>query len=311
MENLNLIDWERPQRQPIKGLAIVFVKTLWQILKSVWPLVLLMIFNAKPGRSERYALIAAGLSVFAIIGSVIQFMYFRFYILNGELIIKKGWLKKETNTIPLHRIQTVHIEESFLHTALGIVKVSIETAGSGKTEASIDALSKPMAEALKAQLFENKKEDLIENQIQTPSFTPIISLSSMDLLKLSLSANHIEAFFILLSFGFGIYDNIKKINIPFLPDEATLLASKTLPVIAFLTISVLFITIIISCARIIFKYYNFTLAHRATDYLIRSGLTNVKEQMIGFEKYNTSTGRQTGSGKTWVVHDGICCCRCY
>jgi len=284
MEQLNFIDWERPQRQPIKGLIIVFVKTLWQVLKTVWPFVLLMIFNAKPGRSERYALIAAALSIFAIVGSIIQFIYFRFYILNGELIIKKGWLKKETHTIPLHRIQTVNIEESFLHSALGIVKVGIDTAGSGITEASIDALTKPMAEALKAQLFENKEVVINADQINTPAFTPIIKLSGKDLLKLSLSANHIEAFFILLSFVIGMYDNIKDINLPFLPDEATILASKSLPVFAFLTVSVLFITIIISSARIIFKYYDFTLAHRATDYFIRSGLTNVKERMVGFEK---------------------------
>jgi hypothetical protein len=68
--------WDIPQRQPAAGLVIVFVKTFWEILKRVWPLALLMVFNAKPGRENRYELIAAGLAFFTIINSVIKFFFF-------------------------------------------------------------------------------------------------------------------------------------------------------------------------------------------------------------------------------------------
>jgi putative membrane protein len=275
------VDWQHPQRQPVAGIVIVFIKTLWQVLKRIWPFILLMLFNVKPGRVEKYALIAAALSLFTIAGSIIQFIFFRFYILNEELIIKKGWLKKETIIVPLHRIQTVHIEESFLHSALGIVKVAIDTAGSGKTEVNIDALRKDMAEELKFQLYEKKEITGVVENVKPVVPPALIRLTGRDLFKLSLSANHVEAFFILLSFVVGLYDNIKNINLPFLSENDSLLSNYSIPVFSFLVFSVLFITIMISTIRIVLKYFDFTLFNTAQGYQIRSGLTNVKERMVG------------------------------
>ena len=31
------IDWSQPQRQPLAGLAIVILKTFWEVLKRAWP----------------------------------------------------------------------------------------------------------------------------------------------------------------------------------------------------------------------------------------------------------------------------------
>lgn len=251
-------NWSLPQRQPIAGLVIVFIKTIWEVLKRVWPLALLMIFNRKPGRTDQYEMIAAAIALFAIAGSIIKFIYFRFYISNDELVIKKGWINKQTIVIPLQRIQTVNIEENFLHSALNIVKVSIDTAGSNATEITIDALRKPMAEALQAQLY-NKKESVEGQMDLPPAKIPVISLTVKDLWKLSFSANHMEAFFILLSFGFGIFDNLKEIGQDILPSAKGLLPSNSFSLVAFFTMAILIVTLFISTIRIFFKFYDFSL----------------------------------------------------
>jgi putative membrane protein len=200
-------NWEKPQRQPLAGLVIVFIKTIWEVLKRVWPFVLLMLFRSKAGRFDTLELMASLFAGLTVISSLINFYFFRFYILNDELIVKKGWLKKELVIVPLLKIQTVNIEESFLYNLLGIVKLSVDTAGSSNTEITIDALSRPMAKALQAQLDAKENITIGNDAVHTPFSIPILSLSGKDLLKLSLSANHVEAFFILLSFGFGIYDS--------------------------------------------------------------------------------------------------------
>ena len=260
-------NWQKPQRQPLAGLVIVFIKTIWEVLKRIWPFILLMFFNSKTDRFDKVELIAAVFAGLTIVGSLIKFFFFRFYILNEELIIKKGWLKKEVIVVPLQKIQTVHIEESFLHNALGIVKLSVDTAGSSNTEVTIDALLRPMAKALQAQL-DAKEYQGEENVIKQPSFSiPILSLSGKDLLKLSLSANHVEAFFIMLSFGFGIYDNLRRINEGFVAKAADIIP-QGLFLIAILIGTILIITVFISTIRICLKFYGLSVSRIPSGFYI-------------------------------------------
>ncbi|HEY1112194.1 MAG TPA: PH domain-containing protein [Chitinophagaceae bacterium] len=281
------VDWSIPQRQPVEGLVIVVLKTVWEVVKRVWPLLLLMVFRQQPeegqDRSDFYEWLVTGVSVLALLAGVFRFFYFRFYILNNELVVKKGWIKKETLTIPLQKIQTVHIEQSLLHEVLQIVKLSIDTAGSTKTEVTIDALRRPMAEALRYQLLEGAPEGTEEHAVEAPG-APLFRLTGKDLFRLSVSANHLEAFFLLLSFGLGILENLRTINDNAFSDaEGIVRAGNALLYLYF--IPVLLITIfLISTARILFKYYNFTVFGSTAGYRIKSGLTNVKERTVAFSK---------------------------
>src|SRR6185369_16196082 len=121
----------------------------------------------------------------------------RFYIEHDELIIKKGFIRRKVITIPLQKIQSVHIEQTWLHQLADVVKVKIDTAGSEKTEAVIDAIKVNKAEQLKAFLLQAHQPALAEGITALPAQVeaPVIHLSFGDLLKLGLSANHIQAFF--------------------------------------------------------------------------------------------------------------------
>ena len=282
------VDWSIPQRQPVEGLVIVVLKTVWEVVKRVWPLLLLMLFRSAPeeegqNKGEFYEWLVTGISVLALLAGVFRFFYFRFYILNNELIVNKGWIKKETLTIPLQKIQAVHIEQSIVHEVLQIVKLSIDTAGSTKTEVTIDALRRPMAEALRYQLLEGAPEGQEEQHVEAPG-DALFRLTGKDLFRLSVSANHLEAFVLLLSFGLGIFENLRTISDSAFQDaEGLVRAGNTLLYLYF--IPVLLITIfLISTARILFKYYNFTVFGSTAGYRIRSGLTNVKERTVAFSK---------------------------
>ena len=281
------VDWSIPQRQPVAGLVIVVLKTVWEILKRIWPLLLLMLFRRSPeegsNRGAFYEWIVIGFSLLALLAGVLRFYFFRFHILNNELIVKKGWLKKETLTIPLQKIQTVHIEQSILHEVLNIVKISIDTAGSTKTEVAIDALRRPMAEALRSQLLEEGKDPAHDQATEAPG-TPLIKLSGKDLLRLSLSANHLEAFFILLSFGLGTWDNLRNISDRAVSDAEGLVRTGTTLLWLFFVPALLLTVFVISTARIVFRFFDFTVFGSAAGYRIRSGLTNVKERTVVFRK---------------------------
>jgi len=285
-------NWEKPQRQPVAGLLIVFIKTFWEIIKRVWPLLLLTLFDndaGEPNEQDRFEVVVAVFIGLTVISSVLKFLYFRFSILHEELIIQKGWLKKTTVIIPLQKIQTIHIEQSFLHQLLGIVKAGIDTAGSTKTEASIDAMHLGMAKALQARVQAiDKKEVATDPQ---PLALPLLRLSTRDLVRLSLSANHVEAFFILLSFAYGVYDNLRRVSERVVSDASVLLPANTLLFISVLTILILCITVFISTTRIFLKFYDYKVWQQQGGFYIKGGLTNVKEQFVPLAKIQFITWR--------------------
>jgi len=282
------VNWSRPQRQPTSGLVLALLKSLGSLLKGLWPFILLAIFRStdeEKGKSIFIFSVLAVVTAVLLIGSLINFFYFRFYILGDELIIKKGWLKKVVLTVPLQKIQAVHIEQSPLHQLLNIVKLSADTAGSSKTEVTIQALRKPMAEALRERLSAQQRQAEGEDEMAPPAYIPpLFTLGEKDLLKLAISANHIEAFFILLSAAYGMFENIKTVNEQLVNDAERWLPAGTLSVLLSLFVSVLVITLFISTTRIFFKFYGFAATEMPQGMQLKSGLTSTRERFVAFNK---------------------------
>lgn len=282
-------DWTKPQRQPLAGLTIVFLNTLWQFLKRFWIVILMALFNGVDGKVSRLEWLTLGLLFITIIAAVIRFVFFRFFIEDDKLVIRQGGIVRETKIIPLERIQSAGIEQGPLHRALGVVKLSIDTAGSQKAEGNIDAIYRSMAEELREKLLSQKTEVLNDpgetvSEVAPAPALPLIQLNGRDLLRLSISANHLEAFFILLSFGIGLYENLNTVDDQWTDQIVGFLPEGSLFVIAFLTIVVLTVTILVSTLRIVFKYYRFRVIATGNGYRITSGLTSVKERLIAFKK---------------------------
>ncbi|HVK96745.1 MAG TPA: PH domain-containing protein, partial [Flavisolibacter sp.] len=277
------MDWSKPQRQPLAGLLIIFANTFWEVLKRMWPFLLLPILRANPEKPGRYEIIALVFLGATIIIGILRFIFFTFYLEADKLIIKRGWLRKETKIIPIDKIQTVNIEQGPLHQVMNIVKLSIDTAGSQKTEATIDALTRPMAMALQAELLKSKEHQQEKEENVTPKKV-LMQLSDKDLLKLSLSANHIETFFIIFAFGIGIFENITEFDEESLSGFESFLTTATFYPLLFLGVAILMITILVSTGRIFFTFYNFSIFHRINGFQVTSGITHLKERIIAFQK---------------------------
>ena len=222
-------DWHIPQRQATAGLLIMIYRTLIRIIKSLWPFVLLYLFREEKKGPDYLEIIVITLSLIILLRSIVEFFYFRFYIDNEELIIKKGFISKKNIAIPLEKIQAVHIEQSLLHQLLDVVKVKIDTAGTEKTEAVIDASAVPRAEQLKTYLLHERQQLTADAPVAiAPPETPVIRLKARDIVKLGLSANHIQAFFIVMAAAFSLFQNLRDVFGPrdtnrgrFFPNSST------------------------------------------------------------------------------------------
>ncbi len=212
--------FSQPTRQ--SGVAIIFILggVLKMLVRQLWVIVLVVLFNKK-NSFDGYTLFFIGLAAFSAVMSLLNYYYLFFYIKDGELVLEKGVFRKSKINVPLDRIQTVNFSQNLLHQFFNVVAVDIDTAGSSGKEFSLHALSKPMAEALREVAGSStktaKEDNSFENSdIETSTAKPesdqteIFSLSSLDLLKIGISQNHLRTAGILLAFFLGFADDVEQ-----------------------------------------------------------------------------------------------------
>ncbi|MFC7136998.1 PH domain-containing protein [Halobaculum litoreum] len=84
--------------------------------------------------------------------SLVRWYRFEYEVLPERLVVRSGVLSRQEREIPLRRIQNVDVRRSVLQRALGLATVSVETAGGGSTEATLDAVSADEADRLREDL---------------------------------------------------------------------------------------------------------------------------------------------------------------
>ncbi|HEY0677333.1 MAG TPA: PH domain-containing protein [Chitinophagaceae bacterium] len=279
-------DWSVPQRQAPAALFILLYKTVLRILKIFWPFLLFYFFKNQTNEFDRFEFIIIALSVISLLGSVVEFIYFRFFISQNDLIIKSGFFTKKTINLPLDKIQGVHIEQTWLHSLFNVARVSFDSAGSEKVEVKIDAINKAEAEDFKRFILHARPEAGMAVAAPEPE-KPIVHLNSKDLFKLSISANHLEAFLLMLAFFLSAIDQLKDIfNLEYNRFVNWVYGFNNSPAAALLAgaIAALMVSVVISTVRVIFRYFDFRISTSAKGFLIHSGLINIQEKLVPFNK---------------------------
>jgi putative membrane protein len=259
------------------------------LVKVIWPLLIVLIIRQQGnGSMGRYPLLLLAIPVLVLVRSVLDFFYFRFYIEQDELIIKKGFISRKVIAIPLQKIQAVHIEQTWMHQLMDVVKIKIDTAGTEKTEATIDAITVDKAEQLKSFLLHAYQPATSETVVaQALPETPVIHLSFTDIFKLGLSANHIRAFFIALAFIISMVQNLEEIfgdRIINTVKDSSASIGVSIQSISLVILVVLIISVTVSVVRIILNYYDFQLTETAQGFKLRAGLINTRQYVVPFSK---------------------------
>jgi putative membrane protein len=98
--------------------------------------------------------IAAAFAVVTAIG-LIRWARTDYRITADSFDVRSGLFTRSLRTVPLHRIRSVDLTATPLHRLLGVTVLRAGTAGSGggRTELSLEALTVPAAERLRAELL--------------------------------------------------------------------------------------------------------------------------------------------------------------
>ena len=281
-------NWNIPQRQANAGILVIIYKAFVTVVKVIWPLLLVFIFRENDKTFDTFEMLLIGIPAFILFRSLVDFYFFRFYIHDENLIIQKGFLSKRVITIPLDKIQSVHIEQNLVHQLLDVSRLAIDTAGSEKAEAEIDAISNSKAESFKEFLLRHdiqadKGAKITRGDVEVP----LIQLSAVDILKLGLSANHLQAFFIVLAFSISALQDLSEVFgdrvIRFVEESSSAIGFSLVSVVVLITF-VLTVSVIVSLVRIALNYSNFRCNETEKGFRIRTGLINTRQNLVPYSK---------------------------
>ena len=209
---------------------------------------------------------------------------------NNHFILKEGVLHKKSLSIPFDRIQNVNFKQSFVQQFINVTQVEIETAGTQKTEISIKALSRLKAEAIKSIIFSNKsivieQEQSVEKNIKKA----LLKISFSDLLKVSVTENHLKSFGVFVAFLIVVYSQLREVFKDFTINETLGFnleneASYSLYGFIFILIFSVVIGLIISFVRVFLLHFNLTLFVKKGDLEISQGLLTKRSITLKKEK---------------------------
>lgn len=296
--NPNTSNFSQPQRQSLVGIVVLFANTVQKTVRAFWPLVIVWLVRIEAMNK----LVLFGGTVFVLLllalFSYLQYHYFTFHIdeETEEFVIQKGVFNKTRITIQLHKIQQVNINQSLIQKLVNVYKLEIDTAGSDKKEATINAISHELALALKERLMALSKtsnETTIDEISETEENQGFITIDFVSLLKIGITSNYVRSFALILLFFSTIIENLQKFAGDEVLDENQVTHYlDALPVITsiVLVFSIFFtLILVVNLVRTVIKYFNFTIQKSKKSISLHYGLLATKNILLNPNKVQKVT----------------------
>ncbi|SDX42578.1 PH domain-containing protein [Flavobacterium degerlachei] len=293
--------FKQPQRQSSIGVLLMFVNTLQQWGRALWPIALVYVFKID---ELNKAYLFTGITFFLIVIGIIaylKYLNFTFYLddENKEFVINEGILNKTKTIIQLNKIQQVNINQSLIQRFIGVYELDVDTAGSSKKEGRIKAISHPSALSLKASLLENEKVEADSEKLEmalrseTAEERPFMEISFLSLLKVGITSNYVKSLGLIVAFVATVFENSKNFinQYDFDDEKIDAYLDKTriiqsVAIIAFLLISAI---LIINLIRVVFRYFDYKITRQNGSLLLSFGLMSTKSTIIKPEKVQIVT----------------------
>lgn len=230
-----------------------------------------------------FILVVLGVLVLFFVGSVLSWYRFTYRVEHDELRIEHGVFIRKQRFISKNRIQSINITANVIHRIFKLVKVQIETAGSGSdAEASLPAVSLREGDMLRDELKTNLKatEETIMSghEKENPSF----KMSFKRLFIAGSTSGSIGVILAVAAFGFSELEQ-------FIPDhiyDETLawVISLSIIFIAFMVCGILFLLWLLGIAGTMIKYGHFTITKNDEELFITRGLLEKKQITIPLKR---------------------------
>ena len=285
-------------RQSPKGILIIYIKLLFKAFKATWFLLILFIQRFSKLSDIALSYIYIGIVVFLVfflLRAYLIYKNFLFKIDDGHFVLKEGILKKKNTSVSFERIQNINFKQNLIQQVINVYEVNIETAGSKDTEIAIKALTYEKAQALKKELSQVKEIIQTEGKEEEPK--PLLKIGFKELLKVSLTENHLQNLLIFMALVFGalqqlndVFEGVGKENVfgdylALSPEDLF----NSIVIIGVLTLILLAIGVLSSFVRVLLFHFNLTLFIKEKSFDITQGLLTKKSIILSREKVQNIT----------------------
>ena len=282
-------DFSIPQRQSKLGISILFLDSMQKLIRASIAIFVVFAMNFE---KYKMSLIWLGLAIvlLSVLGTFIRYYFFTFQIdyKSKELIIQKGFLKKSKISIQLHKIQQINLNQNLLHKVFKLYEINVDTAGSGKKEVEIKAVSSYIANQLKETielLNETETIDVVNNDESIQSTeAKTIKIGFFTLIKTGITSRYVETFGWLFLVLNTLWENGRQIHIEdkidtnsienYLNFNSVLLSV----IIGFVFIFILIIAI--NLVRTIVRFFDFKITRTKHSLLLTYGLITTRNTII-------------------------------
>ena len=242
--------------------------------------------------------IFGGLLLLVAVIAVIQWAHFKFTIEEDRLLIRKGFIKKTSLDLPYERVQGINVERSLVDRIIGLVSVTLDTAGSFQAEGKLPSVTTEVADGLRARvaaLRPGLEDDLPEGDAAQLAARPnwgriLLKLRSADMVRIGLANRN----FIFVAAMVGILSDLLQPG-DFLDPLLEALAAGVdsaagafsglgvlaqLVVVAVLIAAALTVAFILTVTAAFLRHHAYTLWHDGRTFRSRAGLLTQREVVV-------------------------------
>ena len=220
-----------------------------------------------------------GLLIVAALAALWGFLSWRattYAITSNSFRLRRGVFQKSERTIPLEHVQSVDTVQGVIQRVFGVYEVRIETAGGGVSEpdASLSALDRDAARALRREIEGSQKEESEE----AAGPTILRRLSTRELLLAGATSGQIGVTFSVLAVGSQFLDDF--LSEDFVRRLVETLAPNWLMVVLILVPAGVILAWLLAIAGTVLAYADFTLSREGDFLYIKRGLLERREATI-------------------------------
>jgi len=258
---------------------------LFTFLKGLREWLFLIIIGFITFRDEAVIYMILAIAIILVIGvaiSVLSWYRFTYRIEEDELRIEYGLFIRKKRYISKNRIQSIDLTASIIHRLFKLVKVQVETAGSGTdAEAMLKAVKLSEGERLRQELKKGKTE-AIDKEAEETGIRPFREISLKRLFIAGLTSGSAG---IILAIAAVAFSEIQQ----FIPGdfyETTFEYLIGLGLIILIGIGLILLVIVwlLGVAGTMIKYGKFTITKKDNELFITRGLLETKQLTIPLKR---------------------------
>jgi len=251
-----------------------------QLVRDFFIPIIITFFTLGTQGIEFFLIIIAIVFIFFIPFSILSWYRFTYEVTEEELIIEQGIFIRRERYISKNRIHSIDFTQGILHRLLQLVKVQIETAGSGDgAEVFLKAVDLKDGERLREQLKQVQEEETLDTEAKP---NPQDKITTGRLFIAGTTSGSLGVLLAISAFFFSEIEQLVPEN--FVDETVRWIIGLSIMLLAGLIILFLLLLWILGIAGTMIKYGNFTITKQDDELFITRGLLEKKQMTIPLDR---------------------------